>query len=153
MGKRQRARERGLSPLLKDYAARTLEVIVDEHMTPVGLDKVIMAQEEAKRVSARHAAPAPPPPTPLEMLVRAVADASRLEFGLGTRAWRKRDGKEAVVYEIKFDKAGNPTYGFQLLQSAARERHHMARVGEFWSPRRVYFLVDENTGRPLAPVG
>jgi hypothetical protein len=149
MGKRQRARLR-LEPSTATFAGHVKRIVLDGEVgVLVSLDEIRDAQAEAERVAGKLAG-ITPPPTPLEMMARSMEDVSRLEFELFGRAWRKRDGKEGVVFEIKFDALGNPTYRFQLA-NGARSTHPAATVHDVWSQQRVYFLVDENTGRRVAP--
>lgn len=148
MGKRQRARLRGS---LATYAEHTLRVIQDETggVPLISLDQIVAAQAEADRLAKGEPLPVTPP-TPLEMLARSLEDISRLEFELLGRVWRTRDGKEGVLVDVKFDRLGNPVYRFQLA-NGQRETHPAATVHKHWTKQRVYFLVDEATGRPILP--
>lgn len=158
MGKRQRARERAaqpfVSPLLAEYADRLKGVIFDEcGDKPPGeykitLEGLVEQRDTALKAAHGIAKPAPPPPTPEEMLATAVDWADRCGFALGARVWRKSDGKEARVIEIKFTPDGWPVYKVEY-QNARRERHGVPEAYEHLSGRRVYFPVDLDTGRAV----
>lgn len=148
MGKRQRARARTadsfISPLLRQYAQQALKP------DAVSLEVLVASQVEASRRSLGHAAVADPAPTPEAMWDRAALDASRLEFELAGKAWRRSDGKEAQVARIKFDRNGHPIYRF-ILPNGRSWSHHAATAFARWSPSRVYFPVDLHTGRNILP--
>lgn len=157
MGKRQRARERSqfVSPLLAEYAKRVKAAVEAVGDVPPGtygitLDSLVEQRDEAIRVAEAVAEVAPPDPTPEEMLATAVEWADRCGFALGAKVWRKRDGKEARVIDIKFSPDGWPTYLVQY-ENAKREKHAVPAAYEKLSGRRVYFPVDVATGRFILP--
>lgn len=153
MGKRQRARMRATqpfaSPLLNEYAQHLRRSVLDGGAS-VAYEELQAAHAEAVRHSARFAAPTATP-TPEEMLMRSALDASRMQLALHQKVWRLRDGKEGQIFDVKFDADGFPTYRI-TTQTGLRSRHHASMVFEVWSPTRVYFPVDLETGRPILTV-
>ena len=151
MGKRQRARERAagafVSPLLAEYATRIKDYADGKTEHAASIEQILAQEAEAIRVATGAAVVAPPDPTPEEMLATAVDWADRCSFALGAKVWRKRDGKEARVIDIKF-KNGWPSYLVQY-ENASRERHEVPAAYEKLSGKRVYFPVDVNTGRAI----
>lgn len=157
MGKRQRARERATrpaafeSPLLAEFASRMKAAVIDGQQTHgVTLDELAAATAEALRVVNAVAEVPPPLPTQMEMLTTAALHAARVEFPLGSRIWNRHNGKEARVFDIKFDRYGLPSYRVQY-HDGRRFRHHAAEVHKHLSAQRIYFPVDIETGRFILP--
>jgi hypothetical protein len=144
-----------VSPLLAEYAKRVRASVEAVGDVPPGthtitLGDIVEQQEAAFRAATEVATVAPPDPTPEEMLATAVEWTNRCRFALGAKVWRKVDGKEARVIDIKFTPDGWPTYLVQY-ENAKREKHPVPAAYEKLSARRVYFPVDLTTGRNILP--